>query len=52
VNADLHPTAIAMLAIALPRLAAGAGGEPSLAAPMYLRDRVAFTVAERAERKP
>jgi tRNA threonylcarbamoyladenosine biosynthesis protein TsaB len=48
---DLVPTAAAVLDLALPRLAAGEGVDPSLAVPVYLRDRVALTVAERAERR-
>jgi tRNA threonylcarbamoyladenosine biosynthesis protein TsaB len=52
VNADLVPTAAAILDLALPRLAAGAGSEAALAVPIYLRERVALTVAERMERRP
>jgi tRNA threonylcarbamoyladenosine biosynthesis protein TsaB len=52
VNADLVPTAAAILDLALPRLAAGAGTEAALAVPIYLRERVALTVAERMERRP
>jgi tRNA threonylcarbamoyladenosine biosynthesis protein TsaB len=48
---DFLPTASAILEIALPRLAAGAGVDASRAVPVYLRDRVALTVAERAERR-
>lgn len=52
VNAEVRPTAAAMLELALPRLLAGGGEDASRAVPVYLRDRVALTVAERAERRP
>ncbi len=48
VKPDLLPRARAILALALPRFAAGEGVDPSLAVPLYVRDRVALTVAERA----
>lgn len=51
VSPALVPTATAVLDLALPRLAAGAGGDPALAVPVYLRERVALTVAERMERR-
>jgi tRNA threonylcarbamoyladenosine biosynthesis protein TsaB len=51
VDAAIVPSAAAMLDIALPRLAAGEGGDPADAVPVYLRDRVALTVAERRERR-
>jgi len=47
----LVPTAAAILDLAVPRLAAGAGADPAQAVPVYLRERVALTVAERAERR-
>ena len=47
---DLHPTAIAIARLAVPRLAAGEGADAALAAPVYVRDKVAFTEAERAAR--
>jgi tRNA threonylcarbamoyladenosine biosynthesis protein TsaB len=50
VKPDILPRARAMLALALPRLAAGEGNDPSRAVPTYLRDHVAMTVAERAAR--
>jgi tRNA threonylcarbamoyladenosine biosynthesis protein TsaB len=40
----------AMLELALPRLAAGEGSDAAQALPVYLRERVALTVAERAAR--
>jgi tRNA threonylcarbamoyladenosine biosynthesis protein TsaB len=51
VDATVVPTAEAMLDLALPRLAAGERGDPADAVPVYLRDRVALTVAERRERR-
>jgi tRNA threonylcarbamoyladenosine biosynthesis protein TsaB len=45
---DLMPSAAAIGALALPRFAAGESVPASAAAPLYLRDRVALTVAERA----
>jgi len=47
---DIHPSAMAIARLAAPRLAAGEGVDASLAAPLYVRDKVAFTVAERASR--
>lgn len=47
VRADVYPQARAMLGIALPRLAAGEGGEAAEAAPFYLRDKVALKTSER-----
>lgn len=41
------PGASAVAALAAPRLARGEGLDPALAAPVYVRDKVAFTVAER-----
>lgn len=43
---QLHPTAIAIAELAAPRLAAGEGVDAALAAPVYVRDKVAFTRAE------
>jgi tRNA threonylcarbamoyladenosine biosynthesis protein TsaB len=43
------PTAAAVAALAAPRLARGEGMDAALAAPLYIRDKVAKTVAERLE---
>jgi len=45
---DIHPTAAAVARLAAPRLAAGEGVDAALALPVYVRDKVAFTTAERA----
>jgi len=42
----VHPTAIAVARLAAPRLAAGLGVDAALAAPIYIREKVAFTKAE------
>ena len=47
---DIHPTAAAVARLAAPRLAAGEGVDAALAAPTYLRDKVAYTIKERAAR--
>jgi tRNA threonylcarbamoyladenosine biosynthesis protein TsaB len=47
---DIHPTAVAVARLAAPRLNAGEGVDAALALPVYVRDKVAFTVAERAAR--
>jgi tRNA threonylcarbamoyladenosine biosynthesis protein TsaB len=47
---DIHPSAIAVARLAAPRLAAGEGVDAALAAPMYVRDKVAFTTEERNAR--
>jgi len=44
---DIHPTAMAVARLAAPRLAAGEGVDAALAIPVYVRDKVAFTEAER-----
>ena len=44
--ADVHPTAAAVARLAAPRLAAGEGVDAALAAPVYLRDKVALTLTE------
>ena len=46
---EAHPTAIAVARLAAPRLAAGEGIDAALAAPIYVRDKVAFTKAELAQ---
>ena len=43
---EVHPTAAAVARLAAPRLAAGEGVDAALAAPVYLRDKVALTLAE------
>ena len=47
---DIHPSAIAVARLAAPRLEAGEGVDAALAAPVYVRDRVAFTTEERKAR--
>jgi tRNA threonylcarbamoyladenosine biosynthesis protein TsaB len=43
---EIHPTAVAVAQLAAPRLAAGEGVDAAQAAPVYLRDKVAFTKEE------
>lgn len=50
VEADCWPTAAAVAALAAPRLARGDGLDASLATPLYVRDKVALTTAERLAR--
>jgi len=47
---EVHPTAIAVAQLAAPRLEAGEGVDAAKAAPMYVRDKVAFTQQELARR--
>ncbi len=47
VKPEIFPTATAMIRLALPRFAAGEGGEAASAAPFYLRDKVALKTSER-----
>ena len=47
---EIHPSALAVARLAAPRLAAGEGVDAALAAPVYVRDKVAFTVEERKSR--
>lgn len=44
---DILPTAAAVAALAAPRLARGEGIDAADAAPVYVRDKVALTIAER-----
>jgi tRNA threonylcarbamoyladenosine biosynthesis protein TsaB len=46
IRPQIHPTALAVAQLAAPRLAAGEGVDAALAAPVYLRDKVALTKAE------
>jgi tRNA threonylcarbamoyladenosine biosynthesis protein TsaB len=46
VKAHIHPTAVAVAQLAAPRLAAGEGVDAALAAPIYVREKVAFTKEE------
>jgi tRNA threonylcarbamoyladenosine biosynthesis protein TsaB len=46
-QADIFPTAARLARLAAPRAARGEGIDPALAAPLYIRDKVAKTVAER-----
>jgi tRNA threonylcarbamoyladenosine biosynthesis protein TsaB len=48
---ELHPTALAVARLAAPRLAAGEGVDAALAAPVYVREKVAYTKAELDERR-
>jgi tRNA threonylcarbamoyladenosine biosynthesis protein TsaB len=47
VQADILPLASALATVAAPRIARGEGIDAALAAPLYVRDKVAKTVAER-----
>ena len=46
VKPEIHPSAVAVARLAAPRLARGEGVDASLAAPVYVRDKVAYTKAE------
>ena len=46
VHSDLYPSAAAVASLAAPRLAAGEGVDAALAAPAYVREKVALTVEE------
>jgi len=48
VNPDVHPSAISVARLAAPRLAAREGVDAAQAVPVYVRDKVALTEAERA----
>jgi tRNA threonylcarbamoyladenosine biosynthesis protein TsaB len=47
VRAEARPSAVAVARLAAPRLAAGEGTDAALAAPSYLREKVALTTEER-----
>lgn len=47
---ELRPTAAAVARLAAPKLARGEGVDAALAAPLYVRDKVALTTAERLAR--
>lgn len=50
VHPSIMPTAAAVARLAAPRLARGEGVAAECAAPLYVRDKVAFTTAERLAR--
>lgn len=50
IRADVFPTAAAVLRLGAPRLARGMGVSAALAQPIYVRDKVALTTAERLAR--
>jgi tRNA threonylcarbamoyladenosine biosynthesis protein TsaB len=50
-DATLMPDAAAMAPLAARAFERGEGGDAALAAPLYLRDKVALTIAERHARK-
>ncbi len=50
VRAPVWPTAAAVARLAAPRIARGEGVDAAQAAPLYVRDKVAFTTAERLAR--
>jgi len=52
VRAELVPHARAIASIGARGLVAGRGLDPALAAPLYVRDKVALSVAERSARQP
>jgi len=49
-HADIWPTAASVACIAVQRLARGEGVDAALALPLYVRDKVALTTAERLAR--
>jgi tRNA threonylcarbamoyladenosine biosynthesis protein TsaB len=46
VSPEVHPTAMAVAQLAVPRLQAGEGVDAAQATPVYVRDKVAFTKQE------
>jgi tRNA threonylcarbamoyladenosine biosynthesis protein TsaB len=44
---DIHPSAVAVARLAAPRFGAGEGAAAELALPVYVRDKVAYSIAER-----
>ena len=46
VKPEIHPSAVAVVRLAAPRLAGGEGVDAALAAPAYVRDKVAYTAEE------
>ena len=50
VRADVFPTAAAVLRLAAPLFSSGSAVSAALAQPIYVRDKVAFTTAERLAR--
>jgi len=50
IRPEVRPTAAAVALLAAPRLARGEGVDAALAAPLYVRDKVALTTAERLAR--
>jgi tRNA threonylcarbamoyladenosine biosynthesis protein TsaB len=51
VRPEIHPSAAAVARLAAPRLAAGEGVDAALAAPVYVREKVAQTMSEQAARQ-
>ncbi len=47
IDASVRPRASALLRLALPRFACGEGIDAALAAPLYVRDKIALTTQER-----
>jgi tRNA threonylcarbamoyladenosine biosynthesis protein TsaB len=47
IDASARPRAATLLRLAVPRLARGEGVDAALAAPLYVRDKVALTIRER-----
>jgi tRNA threonylcarbamoyladenosine biosynthesis protein TsaB len=50
IESALKPTAVAVATLALPRLLRGEGGSAATATPLYVRNKVALTTAERLAR--